>query len=207
MAAIDKVLSYVYNAFSFVLDREVHAKIKAAYLFGSAVRGGLTETSDIDIFIDCEEKYEDWSKKRTEANLAKFYNSADFKKWRHLGITNPISVTAGQLERWALKTSIYSEGIIIFNKTAVSAGKGLIRKVLIIFDLPKHKPKYLRFVRQLFGRKEYLHKGHLEEVSGSRVAPNAIIIPQEKLSEVEKFLQRNKVKYRLMQFFTQEGFS
>ena len=197
-----QVLSYVYNAFAFMLDAELLPKIRAIYLFGSAVREELEAESDIDIFVDCSSADEDFVQKRASANIANFYKSKDFEKWHRLKVTNPISITAGELHTWKLRQSILTEGLVLY-RTAIAAGaEELEREVLLVYELPKSKILYLSFVRAMFGRKGYETPGHLAELLGKKISPNAIIIPQQSLPKAQKFFQKYKIKYKIIQFLT-----
>ena len=199
MMQVHNALGYAYNALAFLFDAELQKKISTIYLFGSAVRQELEEGSDIDLFIDCLPPDENFVQKRAEVNLGKFYKSKDYEKWKRLGTTNAISITAGELRTWALKKSVLSEGLLLYKNTAIEKGD-FDRKVLVIFDVPKAKPKYLRFTREFFGRKEYAQHGRIGELGGERVSANVIIIAQSSLPTVQKFLQKHKVNYRMMQF-------
>ncbi len=199
-----KILSYVYNALAFVFDAELEKKIKTIYLFGSAVREEITASSDIDLFVECTPLDESFIQKRAEANLTKFYKSNDFEKWQRLGVTNPISINVGQPQLWELWPSIQSEGFVLYDSIVKELGGKFERKVLIIFRLPKSKPKYLKITRKLFGREEYKQPGFLKGLGGERISANTIIVPQKNLTAALQFLQKNKIKYKLIQFYTQK---
>ncbi len=98
------------------MDESIKDFINSIYLFGSAVRKELMETSDIDIFIDCSPENEKNINGIAKAALSRFYKSKDYDKWRLLRFTHDISLQVGKLEEWKLKSSIMSEGIVLYSK-------------------------------------------------------------------------------------------
>lgn len=200
---LNKIVAFAANALSFVfLDKQLFGKIKNVYLFGSAVRHELGPESDIDLFVDCEAKDEDFVRKGFEAGLQTFYSSRDYEKWRLLGLKNKFSVHAGNLEEWELKSSVLAEGLLLYGTPKVLKAKGE-RKVFFVISLPKQKAKYLRLKRQLEGRKEkYLKtKGLLEELKGTKLGPNVYAIPKEHQKQLMEFFEANKIKYRMIEAF------
>lgn len=193
-----QALAYVQNALSFLfLEESIRGKIKRIYLFGSAVRGGLEKKSDIDLFIDCEEKQAEEIEKIAASALSRFYQSHDYEKWKLMSFVHPLSFQAGELEKWALKTSILAEGILLYSP--VGEFLPLERQVLFIIKLPKNKKKYLRFIREMYGRKEYSSLGRLKQVKGKKISTNVLILPKENQTEIEKFLQKEKIDYSLQE--------
>ncbi len=187
-------IAYAQNALSFLfLDAVVGSGIRRIFLYGSAVRGQLQKESDIDVFIDCVdgEKVE----QSVRAAFGRFYQSKDYEKWRLLKFKFPLSVQAGVLDEWQLQSSIATEGILLYSKTAeLQVGK---RFDLFMLELPAEKKKYLRLIRTLFGRKEkgYKDKGLLGKLQGKRYGANVVLIPKEGENELTQFLQREKVVY------------
>ena len=193
-----KAIAYAENALSFVfMDSAVNDFINNVYLYGSAVRGKLRDDSDIDVFIDCDTGKEDILERIAKAALSRFYQSKDYDKWRLLKFDYGISVQAGSLMNWHLKTSILSEGILLYSKKI-----GILqaeRKVLFIYELPKKKKHYLHFIRNLFGRKEegYKDTGLLGEVNGRRISTNVIIVPKENQQKIMEFMNKEKIIYSM----------
>ena len=186
-----RAIAYVQNALSFLtLDN----CINAIYLFGSSVRGELEEESDIDVFMDCSENEKDIENRAKDA-FSRFYSSKDYDKWKILHFTYPLSVKVGKLEEWELNESISAEGILLYSKqvSLVSSTK----QVLFIFSLPKKKTKYLKLVRELYGRKEkgYSDKGLLGELKGKKLSSNVVIIPKENCEIIKKLLNKEKIEY------------
>lgn len=197
---VNQLVSYLMNALSFVmLDSEIFPLINSIYFFGSWVRKEGTKKSDVDLFIACNEKKVKVIEKRVQLGLRRFYSSKDFEKWKLLGINFPISVYVGNLEKWELKESIKSEGILLYSKQFVRGGK---RKVLVRINLPKKRKNYLRLIRLLYGRKEYGKEGLVQELQGEKLSTNCFILPKENLTDLLKVLHKHKVSYSLTEFFT-----
>lgn len=202
--SLNQVIAYVQNALSFVFaDRELFPKMKQVYLFGSAVRGELTKQSDVDVFIACEANEEKFVEKRVRASLEKFYISKDFEKWKFLGMTNSISVQAGELKKWDLKTSIFAEGLMLYGRPSPEKYS---KKVLFTITLPSNKKTYLKISRELFGRKEkgFTAVGVVQESGGEKISGNAFLLPALQSRRVMDFLHRQKIEYRLYEFLVVE---
>ncbi|MFH0840635.1 MAG: nucleotidyltransferase domain-containing protein [bacterium] len=193
-----QAIAYAQNALSFLfLGENIKDNIKKIYLFGSAVRGELEKESDIDLFIDVEEKPVKEIEKAVASALSRFYQSNDYEKWKQMKFTYPFSFQVGELEKWELKTSVFAEGILLYSREV--GFSPLERQVLFIIQLPKNKKKYLSFIREMYGRKEYLSKGRLEQAKGKKISTNIIILPKENQTKIEKFLQKEKINYSLQE--------
>ena len=186
-----QALAYAQDALSFIFLDPSAEFIETIYLYGSAVRGQLQKESDVDLFIDTEKNIE----KQVEAAVGRFYLSQDYEKWKHLGFTHQISVQAGKLEEWQLKTSIAAEGLLLYSKKGGKASTECFG--LFILELPKNKKKYLHFTRGFFGRKEpgYRDMGFLGKLQGEKLSSNVVLIKKEHESELLKWLQKEKVNY------------
>ena len=189
-------IAFAQDALTFLFIDETIAKdIKNVFLFGSAVRAELTKESDIDLFIDCNASEEKRIINTANAAIKRFYLSKDYEKWKHLDFSYPLSIQAGDFNTWQLKKSILAEGIVLYGKTPQL--ENTQRKVLITFDLPKNKSKYLQFTRKMFGRKEkgYKDKGLLETVKATKISSKTIIVPKEYQSKIIIFLNKEKINY------------
>lgn len=193
-----KAIAYAQDALTFLfLDHEDKSKIKGIYLFGSSVRGELEKESDIDLFIDCKKIDEGRIQKTAEQAIRRFHQSKDNEKWKNLGFEHPLSIQAGDLDTWSLKSSIISEGITLYSNKPSSLP--VERKILITFTLPKNKKKYLKFIRMLFGRKEegYKDKGILDASGGTRIGSNVIILPLGMHKKITEEMNKEKIEYSL----------
>jgi len=195
-------VSYALNFLSFLfIDKEIEKKIETIYLFGSGARKELEKDSDIDIFIDCKEERE--IEKRAKAAVERFYESKDYEKWKILKFTYPITIEAGELKNWEVKSSIEKEGILLYaRKTPIFEKKE--RKILLTIKLPKEKKKYLHLTRELFGRKEknYMSEGLIMEMKGKQLSPTSFIVSLEKINEVINILNFEKIDYTLIEFWS-----
>ena len=193
-----QAIAYAQNALSFIfLDSGINDFIKSIYLYGSAVRGQLLNESDIDIFIDCNADKDSIVEGIAKSALSRFYKSKDFDKWKLYKFNYTISIQAGNLMSWHLKSSIFSEGVLLYSKK--SEILPAVRKVLFTYILPKKKKNYLHFTRALFGRKEknYKDKGLLGKVNGIKISTNVVIVPQENQQKIISFMQQEKIDYSM----------
>ncbi|MBI2151466.1 nucleotidyltransferase domain-containing protein [Candidatus Woesearchaeota archaeon] len=191
-----QAVAYVQNYLSFLfLNYSLSKSINNVYLYGSAVRSELTNKSDIDLFIDCSAETEKEIENAAKAAFSRFYVSKDYDKWKRFKFTYPLSIHAGTLASWQLKTSIASEGILLYSKSTNITS--LLRMVLFTITLPSDKQKYLRFIRRMYGRKEKGYKEHglLKEVEGKKLSSNVTIVPKENQHKVEAYLLKEKIDY------------
>lgn len=199
-------LAYTCHYLSFLLKkREAAVKIKAIYLFGSAVRGTLEKGSDIDLFIDCPVADEDQMKKWAHSALIQFTASRDYNKWKLLRFTYPLSIQVGKLQEWDLKLSIASEGILIYAPGRTRPeGK---RVTLFTISYPTSKKSYVRLFRLLFGRKEkeYMYPGIVAQWGGKQVAAAVFFVPQHEQVRMAEVLSKEKVHFSMTEMAVLEG--
>ena len=191
-------ISYCFDLLSFIFqNQDAGKKINSFYLFGSAVRGELQKTSDIDLFVEGEKTYEEQIKSLVNSGLVKFTCSKDYQKWKLFHFTYPFSFQIGQLAEWDLKLSIASEGILLYSKTAVpSTGQ---RKVLFVITYPTQKKEYIKIRRLIFGRDEsyYQGTGLLKKYQGEKISSNVFIIPKEYQTVMIEVLSKEKVTFSM----------
>ncbi|MBI2140637.1 nucleotidyltransferase domain-containing protein [Candidatus Woesearchaeota archaeon] len=191
-------VAYAHDFLTFLsLDGALLQNIRFIFLFGSAVRGELEGESDIDLFIDCRAADEAVVKKGAERALNKFYASQDYEKWKSLHFFYPISFKAGDVHAWQLKTSIAAEGIVMYGKQP--SLEPLERVVLFRVKLPKEKSKYLSLARSLYGREEkyYKNSGILAQAGGTKIGPNAMLVPQENQKAIVNLLNKEKIEFSM----------
>ncbi len=191
-----QAISYAQNALSFLfLEKSIENNIQAIYLYGSAVRGELEKESDIDLFIDCTIGKEKMIEGAAKAACSRFFISKDYEKWKHFDFCYPLSLHTGQVMTWQLKTSIMTEGILLYSKkTALPLEE---RYALVTFVLPKNKKKYLQLIRSLYGRKEKGYKEHglLVELQGKKISTTVLLVPLENVQKLLQFFIKKKVEY------------
>src|SRR3989339_782564 len=73
-------------------------------------------------------------------------------------------------------------------------------------DKIKDIAKRNKIIRELFGREEkiYIKKGMIETLGGKKLSPSSFIVPIEKANEIFIFLNKEKAKYNLFEFWTDE---
>ena len=168
-------------------------------LFGSIARENYDKNSDIDIFIDTKNKN---MEKKSEKILLDFYKSIKFSKyWSLLGIKNEISLKVGELDKWDLKESIMSNGIVLYGRYASKAGT----KQYALFELKikgdrKDKIKAWRKLygyKQTVNKKAYESSGLIKKFNGKKVGKAAFIAPIEYAPPIIKYFRENKIVYSM----------
>lgn len=200
---ISFAVAYVENALSFLfLDPVPLSYIRTVYLYGSAARGELTESSDIDVFIDCTPEKEKDVEGAAKAAFSRFIFSQDYEKWKRLGFYFPFSIQVGDFQSWELRDSIFADGILLYSRNASSISG--VRSLLFILDLPKSKKKYLHFIRAFFGRKEKGYKDHglLHELHGIKISSTVVMIPKEHMQTATQFFIKEKISYSFKEVTT-----
>lgn len=194
-----KLIAYASAFVSFVLPK---IEVEEIILFGSIVRGEATKESDVDLFFNIKTKEKE-TKKILKDQLVKFYKSSIYERFSLEGIKNPISVEVGSIDKWKLKRSIVSEGIILYGKYKQTP-ENLKGYVLFTLKPIKNIAKRNRIVRKLFGRKEkkYATKGLVDEMKGRQLSPTSFIIPIEKANEVMGVLKSEKIDYALIELWS-----
>ncbi|MEK6935211.1 MAG: nucleotidyltransferase domain-containing protein [Nanoarchaeota archaeon] len=199
-----KLISYAQDFASFLMQNLKEAdKIKKIILFGSVARGEEGKDSDIDIFIEIEEKQEQEINKIKE----KFYESIKFKKyWELFGIKNEINLSIGNLKNWGdLNRSIISNGIVLFGKYTDKVKT----KPYVLFSISpgKDRNKNISVWRELYGytqkvgKKEYVKEGLIKEYQGEKLANGVVIIPIDNSNKLSNFLKNNKFKFKIIPFW------
>ena len=191
-------LAYSLNMLSFLfLTKDAGNNIQAIYLFGSAVRGELQNKSDLDIFVECQKTDEETVQKTVDAAIVRFMASDDYAKWKQFHFMYPFTVQTGLLAEWDLKSSIASEGLLLYSRTtAISAGR---RFVLFIIQYPPQKKNYVSLRRLLFGRdgEEYQDKGLVQELQGQKLSSHIFMLPTEEQSRMIGVLSKANIHFSM----------
>lgn len=190
--------SFVAELTAFILKKNPPAK--GIYLFGSFARGDFGPESDVDIFINTEEKDAARVKKVARRALARLKKAPVFTKYELEGVDkHNVNFTVGNIEKFDLKESISAEGIIFYGPPL-----GLKpNKALFVITPPKSKAKYMKVRRELFGRKEkkYHGRGLIKSSGGKELTSRVFVVPKTKQKKVLDFLRKEKVKYKLFNVF------
>jgi len=198
-----ELIAYAESFASFVIPKIDADEI---ILFGSVARGEASKESDIDLFFNIKDKEREKSIKKTlDSELKKFYNSRIFEMWSLKSIKNPIRFKIGNLEKWKLKRSVISDGIVLYGKY-----KGIPEKTrgFVLFNLKPIKDitKRNRIVRKLFGRKEqsYSAKGALEGLDGKALSPTSFLVPIGKSKNILDILNPEKLDFTFFEIWSDE---
>lgn len=187
----NKLISLALSFSSFIVSR---IEINSIILFGSVAKNTFDKESDIDLFIETNEKNAD----KINSLLDLYKKTEEYGKFKIEGIKNDISIKIGKLKKWKdLKRSIISGGIILYGGYQ---GKpdNLSHKLLFSINLENlkraEKIKIWRKVygyQQKAGNKVYSFKGIAER----KIGKGAFLIPIEKLQEIKDYFIKNKIKH------------
>src|SRR3989344_4048685 len=166
----NKLIAFALNFASFLLEK---MNVNAIILFGSVAKNQFDDESDIDLFIETENKNKD----KINSILELYEKSKDYETFKLLGIKNDISIKCGKLVEWTeLKRSIISGGIVLYG-TYQSTPEKLNHKVLFLLSLENNS-------------------------KAKRLGRGAFIVPIEDSQKVIDYLKSNKIKYLLSDIWT-----
>lgn len=196
-----ELTSYALDFVSFLVQNiKDKNKIKAIILFGSTARDDATKESDIDIFIDTnDKKLEDEVIKIKE----KFFDSVKFKDyWKLLGVKNEINVIAGSLDKWKLKDSMLGSSIILYQHYSPKLEKGS-NKIILSWGNIKPDSKRVMLNKKIFGYNYYGKKyiGLLEKYNGSKIGSNVLLISAEHLNLFLEAFHGFKIPVKMLRVF------
>ena len=138
-------------------------------------------------------------------NPGQFHNSKINEIWSLKGISNPIKVEVGNLDKWKLKRSIISDGIVLYGKYKAIPKKN---KGYTYFNLKpiKNIAKRNKIIRKLFGRKEnkYSNDGIVKNLQGKKLSPSSFLIPIEKEKDILKILNKEKLDFSFFELWTDQ---
>ncbi len=195
----NKLISLALNFASFLVDR---MNIDSIVLFGSVAQNTFDKDSDIDLFIETNNKNQEKVK-----NLLEIYKKTEqYEKFRLEGIKNDISLKVGKLEEWKeLKRSIISGGIVLYGNYKGKPEK-LSHKILFMLNTDSLKrTDKIRIWRKIYGysqkarKKVYVFKGMVER----KIGRGAFIIPAEKFKELKEYLGKNKIKHSFVDIWVE----
>lgn len=201
----NEYVSYAIDFASYLIGKM--NGIDGIILHGSIAREDFDEESDIDLFIDTEQKNE----KKIKSILESYYKTKKFKEWELKGIKKEISIIVGRLddEEWKdLKRAIISTGISLYSKYKSEVEK-INQYTLISFENIKPNKKRIAIYRKLFGftvgNKKY--DGLIKNINGVKIGKGAILVPVEHLNKIKKYFQDKKVTVKLYDVWSDNKFS
>jgi len=132
-----------------------------------------------------------------------FLISKTNQNWKLKGLKNSLSIKTGNIDKWKLKRDVISNGIILHDK--YSETPKTTKYYLMVNTETKNMKQsdQMRVWRTLYGydqkigKKIYMKKGMLEEFGGKKLSKSLFVIPMNKSQEILDFLNKNKVKYKL----------
>ena len=197
----NKLIAYALDFISFLLENNIIPE--KAILFGSVVSEEFDKESDIDIFIDINEKEEKIQRLLTHFEKIKGEN------WRLKGIENQLSLKIGKLEKWPeLKRSIQSYGILLYgNYKEVPENMNNYALFLLNFDKLK-RAKKVSVWRKMYGysqkvkSKTYSKAGIVKDLQGKKLERGVLAIPSKNIKKIKDFLNQNKVKFKLIEIWS-----
>src|SRR3989344_8710072 len=147
-----ELISYAADFVSFLLQNiKDKNRINSIILFGSIARDESDKNSDIDLFIDTNEKIEGEINKIKD----KFHDSIKYKKyWALLGIKNEINIVVGELDNWKLKDSMLGNAIVLYQhySAKLSGGKN---KAILYWENIKPDVKRVMLNKRIYGYNHY----------------------------------------------------
>lgn len=192
------LIAYAEDFASYLLSERYleNYEIRNIILYGSVARGDFKKDSDIDVFVDVDT--DERLKGYVKNTIKNFYDSLWFKKWKRLGIKNPISCLVGRIEEWKdLERSIISNSIVLYGSYKPQI-KG---KVMSLFSIEGVKPESKRVFtnRKLFGYKRYGKKylGLVEIYKGEKIGRGCFLVPIESSQKILQFLRKNKINVKI----------
>ncbi len=189
-----KLISLASNFVSFLIPR---IKFDKAILYGSVANNTFDKESDIDLFISTDKK----NQKKIKQLLELYKKTSEYEKFRLVGIENEISVKCGKLDEWkSLKSSIISNGIMLYGRYNETPEK-LNHKVLFITQLiNKSKAEKIKIWRRMYGYKQKIGKKTYvsEGIAERKIGKGAFIVSPENLFGIKEYLNKNKIKYQLI---------
>lgn len=195
------LISYAIAFVGFLMRQpEINGMIRSVYLFGSVARGDFGKESDVDVFIDTENKNEEAVAKAAKKAMKFFLQSEERRKFTLLGVKNEISVKYGDVKEWELYSSIKGEALVLFSSSISS----FFRKHFLVEIKPiSVTAKRNKVIRRLAGRKEKgrKEKGLVTLSGGTVIDSRHYVIPAESLNDILSLLSKEKVLYGLREIW------
>lgn len=191
----NELISYAMEFASFLIKNL--NDIEKIILYGSVARGDFDSDSDIDLFIDADEK----KNKKIQELEERFYKTEFAKKWKLKGIENEFSILVGKLDgkEWEnLRRAMINTGILLYGKYKSNTEK-VYSYSLFVFENIKPDKKRVAVFRKLFGfkisRKSY--SGLLEQLQGIKLGKSSVIVPLEHAKKIKDYFHKKKVSFRI----------
>lgn len=202
----NKLIAYAMHFTSFLIEHGVNAR--RIILFGSVASGEFDRESDIDIFVDADK-----TEGKAVLGLQNSFEKTFGEKWKLKGVANQLSITAGNInsKEWEdLRRAVQSYGITLYGQYRESP-KGIEPFVLFSLNFKGiSRPRKVGLWRKLYGyvqkvgKKSYKTEGLLEQIGGTKVDKGVVLVPAEGAAELKGFLGKNKISFRLVEFWSDQ---
>ncbi len=187
----NKLISFALSFASFLVER---IRVETIILFGSVAQNNFDKESDIDIFIDTDEK----NKEKINNLLELYKKTQEYEKYKLGGIKNEFSLKIGRLNEWKdLKRSIISGGVTLYGDYRGKPEK-LKHKILFILNVDNLKrAEKIKVWRKIYGYKQKIGKKiyNFEGLAEKKIGKGAFIIPKEKFKQVNEYFIKNKIRH------------
>lgn len=195
---IESYASYFASYLLFNLKNKEN--VLSIILFGSAAKGELDKSSDVDIFIEVKKKSKTFENQLSKI-INNFYNSREALIFKIKGVENKINVIAGKLKEWKdLKKSIESTGIILYGNYISSEIRGKKHVLFFWNHVGKNRGAFLN---KLYGfiSKGKQYKGLIENLGGKKTGKSSFIIPVEHREEFVKLMKYYDVDVKIIEIY------
>lgn len=197
------LISYASYFVSYLLDNLKDIKnISRIILFGSIARNQEDKDSDMDIFIELNQKDKNFEKVANKM-VNNFYNSRESIIFKSKGIDNKINLKIGKLKDWKdLYRSIASDGIILYEHYSAKEKPADSKHCIIIFwdKIGKNRGAFLN---KIYGFKinNKRYAGLIEKFSGKKIGKSCILLPIQYKSEIFKLIKDYEVNAKSIEVF------
>ena len=198
------LIAYASAFASHLLASPAGPRIDRIILFGSVARGDFDAESDIDLFIDAPAA----SEPAVRRALQLFEVSAAHRSWSLRGLRNPLSLSIGPLDRWALRRTVLSSGILLYGKLEQAPKEARAYLLVTLRSPPGTASKRVRLWRALYGYTQrsggrtYQKPGLVAALGGARLERGVFLVPSAKKAELQRFLRAHRLRARLYEIWS-----
>ncbi|HDM78480.1 MAG: nucleotidyltransferase domain-containing protein [Deltaproteobacteria bacterium] len=189
--------------------------VASIFLFGSVAKGVADSRSDVDLLVVLDTQRHDFEALEIKGIISELalHLEQEYDRAVQLVFTNRLFE---ELDETFIK-SVLREGVVLYASPPEIEALALDLRPYVLFvcdfSMMDQKEK-LKTIRLLYGYKtrkrvngrtyENVRKGKVEELTGSRLGPGRIIVPQKNTRELETFLDRYQIKYKTISIWLPE---
>ncbi len=197
----NKLIAYALDFASYLVEHDI--KIEKVILFGSVVTEQFDKESDVDIFIETNEKEEKILK------LLAQFGKTKGERWKLKGVGNQISLKIGDLKKWPqLRRNIQSHGLLLFSKYKEVPEDINSYVLFITYYSELTRAQKVSLWRKLYGysqkinNKRYNSLGLIKKLNGKKLKEGVISVPSQNAKELKDFFNKNKIKYKIIEIWS-----